>query len=275
MKRFFILASIFCIFSYSGVAQGLRLGLTTAISSDIILDNGIKSDPRYQATFSHSFSPIGLNVSYDLTPSFGLSLETIMANQEAVYQIIDIAEQVKGEHKLDMSMINVPVLLRFMSSGTSATRFNFNVGPQFSFITKAIESVAVQSGEFQIPEGATFEEILQDYPTASQNTQQATDGTYEISADYYKDVLKKEANEFRNMNFQIALAMGLDIDVAKHFIVTTQIRANYSIDGYRNEDAFNDILNGNANQVFAEKANLNVGIQLGVQYSLNVTRSRR
>ncbi len=256
------------------MAQGLRLGLTTAITSDIILDNGIKSDPRYEATFSHSFSPIGVNVSYDLTPSFGLSLESIIANQQAVYQIIDIANQVKGEHKLDMSMINVPVLLRFMSSGNSATRFNFNFGPQFSFITRAIESVAVQSGEYKIPSGASFEEILVDYPTASQNSQQATDGTYQLSAAYYKDVLKKEANEFRNMDFQIAMAMGLDIDVAKHFIVTTQIRANYSIDGYRNEDAFNDILNGNAKQVFAEHANLNVGIQIGVQYSFNVTRSR-
>ena len=263
------------IFTAQTRSQGFRVGLTTSITSDVILDNGIKTDPRYEAQYTYEFSPIGIKLSYDLTPGFGLSLEAIMANQEMIYDIIDVMDEVKGQQSLDVSMLKLPVLLRFMSSGTSATRFNMNIGPQFTFINSALESLSVQAGEYEIPDGVTFEEILQEYPTASQNGAQAEAGIYELSSDYYRDVLTKEANEFRNMDFQLAASMGLDIDVSRHFIVTAQIRANYSVNGYRNEEAINDIINGNASQVFAEKANLNVGLQLGVQYSFNVTRSRR
>jgi len=263
------------IFSAYGHAQGLRLGLTTSITSDIVLDNGIKTDPRYEATYTYEFAPIGVNVSYDLTPGFGLSLEAIMANQEMIYNVIDVLDEVKGEQKLDMRLLKLPVLLRFMSNGTSATRFNMNIGPQFTFVSRAVESLSVQAGEYAIPNGTSFEDILSEYPTATQNGEQAAAGTYELSQDYYRDVLTRETDDFRNMDFQLALALGLDIDLSRHFILTTQLRANYSINGYRNEDAINDIINGDASQVFAEKANLNVGVQLGIQYSFNLTRSHR
>jgi hypothetical protein len=275
VKRFLILAAALLIFSASGQAQGLKLGLSTSITTDVVLDNGIKTDPRYEAKYTHQFSPIGFNVSYDLTPGFGLSLEAIMARQEMVYEIIDVLDQVQGEQSLNLNMVKLPLLLRFMSSGSSATRFNMNLGPQFTFISKAVETLAVQPGEFAMPEGTTFEEILVDYPTATQTPEQANAGTYELSSEYYRDVLTKEANDFRNMDFQLAVALGLDIDISRHFILVTQLRANYSINGYRNEDAVNDIINGNASQVFAEKANLNVGVQLGLLYSFNVTRSRQ
>ena len=269
------MAAALLIFSASGHAQGLRIGATTSLTSDIVLDNGIKTDPRYQAKYTYEFAPIGLNVSYDLTPGFGLSLEAIMANQEMVYEIIDVLDQVKGEQKLDMRLIKLPVLLRFMSNGTARTRFNMNVGPQFTFVSSAVETLSVEAGEYEIPNGVSFEDIQAEYPTASQNSEQASAGTYALQEDYFRDVLTKESNDFRNMDFQLAVALGLDIDLSKHFILTTQLRANYSVKGYRNEEAINDIINGNASQVFAEKANVNVGLQLGLQYSFDITRSFR
>lgn len=271
--RLFILPIIFCLISVFGQAQGLRLGLSTGLNSQIILDEGIKSDPRYQTSFNYSFSPVGLNVSYDLTPGFGLSIESIYSRQETIYELIDIANAVRGEHKLDASFLNVPVLMRFMSSGNAATRFNFNFGPQFSFLTSAVESIDAEAGIYQMPEDITFEQVLDDYPTATQTSGQANLNQYELPSDHFRELLTREANEFRNMDFQIAMAMGLDIDIAKHFILITQLRANYSIDGFRNEDAIDAIINGQAQQLFAEKANLTVGVQIGIQYSFKLTRA--
>ncbi|MEJ2004056.1 MAG: outer membrane beta-barrel protein [Cyclobacteriaceae bacterium] len=225
MKRFFIMVAALLIFSAYGYAQGLRLGLSTSITSDIVLDNGIKTDPRYEAKYTYEFAPIGVNVSYDLTPGFGLSLEAIMANQEMIYNVIDVLDQVKGQQKLDMRLIKLPVLLRFMSNGNAATRFNMNLGPQFTFVSRAAETLAVQPGEFRIPGGITFEDIQSEYPTATQNSEQAASGTYEIPDDYYRDVLTRESNDFRDMDFQLAVALGLDIDLSDHFILTTQLRA--------------------------------------------------
>jgi hypothetical protein len=67
--------------------------------------------------------------------------------------------------------------------------------------------------------------------------------------------------------------MGLDFDIARHLMISTQIRANYSIDGFRNSDAIQSVIEGNAEQVFAEKANLAIGVQVGLHYTFNLTRA--
>jgi hypothetical protein len=273
VKKFLLAAVFFAICSHTMQAQGFRIGLNTGMNTNIVLDEGLNSDPRYQATYNYSFNPIGVNLTYDITPSFGLSLESILSHQKTIYDIIDVAEAVKGQHQLDMRYVNIPLLFKFMSGGDATTRFNFNLGPQLSILTQAQETLNTESGTFQMPQDASFEDILVQYPDATQTSQQASEGTYTIPENVEQDVLNQEANEFKNTNFQLAMAMGLDFDIARHFMLTTQIRANYSIDGYRNADALGAIINGTGEQIFAEKAHLAVGIQIGLHYTFNLTRA--
>lgn len=273
MKNYLLAFLFFAIFSLSAHAQGFRVGVNSGMNTNIVLDEGLSSDPRYQATYNYSFNPIGVNLTYDITSSFGLSLESILSNQQTIYDIIDVAESVKGQHQLDMRYINIPLLFKFMSGGDATTRFNFNLGPQMSILTKAQETLTTESGTYKMPENTSFEDIQMQYPEATQTQQQAADGTYSIPNNVSQEVLNGEANEFRNTDFQIAMAMGLDFDIARHFMLTTQIRANYSIDGYRNADAINAIIRGNGEQVFAEKAHLAVGFQIGIHYTFNLTRA--
>jgi hypothetical protein len=180
VKKIFLTAIFFAVTGHAVMSQGFRLGLNTGMNTNIVLDEGLKSDPRYQATYNYSFNPIGVNVTYDITPSFGLSLESILSRQQTIYDIIDIAETVKGQHKLDLQHINIPLLFKFMSGGDAVTRFNFNVGPQLSILTKAQETFTSEAGTFQIPVGSSFEEIQAQYPEATQTQAQAADGTYDI-----------------------------------------------------------------------------------------------
>jgi hypothetical protein len=205
----------------------------------------------------------------DFGRKFGLSLESILSKQGQIYEMINVAEKVAGQRKIDLSYVQLPLLMRFMGGGNSGVRANFNLGPQLSLLTKATETLEAQAGTFEIPEGVNFEDIQQEFPSAVNNS----DGTYTIPSDVSKDLLTKEADNFKSAEFQIAGSFGLDIDLSKHLYLTTQIRANYSLTDMRNGDVIDAVKNGQGGEIFGQRANLLVGVQLGVHFMFGTTRS--
>jgi hypothetical protein len=247
-----------------------HVGATTAVNATFVLDKGLSEDPRYHSTYTYRIAPIGINFGVDLGRKFGISLEGIKSSQGQVYQMIDAAQKVKGERKIDLSYIQLPMLFKFMSGGNAGARANFNVGPQLSFLTDAKESVMAQAGTYKIPEGTDFASIQQEFPSAVDKG----NGTYELPSDMpSKDVLTKKANDFKNSEFSIAAAFGLDIDLSKHMFLSTQVRANYSLTDMRNGDVIQQIKDGG--NIFNQRANLLVGVQLGLHYMFGRTRSHK
>jgi hypothetical protein len=247
----------------------VHVGATTAVNATFVLDKGLSEDPRYNSSYTYKFAPIGFNFGMNLGRKFGLSLESILSKQGQVYQMIDAAEKIKGERKIDMTYLQLPLLMNFLSGGNAGARANFNIGPQFSLLQGARETIQAKAGTFEIPEGMDIEDIRAEFPTA----QPGADGTsYTLPADVpSRDVLSKKANDFKNSEFAIAGAFGLDIDLSKHLYLTSQIRATYSLTDARNGDVIEQLKNGD--NIFGNRANLLVGIQLGVHYMLGKTRS--
>jgi hypothetical protein len=271
MKRLLLLCfGIFLISAGRAQIVQFHVGATTAVNATFVLDKGLSEDPRYNSTYTYRIAPIGLSFGVDLGKKFGISLEGIKSSQGQVYEMVDAAKNVKGERKIDLSYIQLPMLFKFMSGGSAGTRANFNLGPQLSFLTDAKESIQAKAGTYTIPEGADFASVQQEFPSAIDKG----DGTYELPADMpSKDLLTKKANDFRNAEFSIAAAFGLDIDLSKHLFLTTQLRANYSLTDMRNGDVIDEIKNGG--NIFERRANLLVGVQLGLHYMFGKTRSHR
>lgn len=273
MKTYKYLVLVFvCFFVMrSGVAQQVHVGLTTAVNATFVLDKGLSEDPRYNSTYTYQMAPIGFNFGVDLGRKFGLSLESILSRQGQIYEIIDAAEQIKGERRIDLEYLQIPMLFRFMSGGNGAARTNFNIGPQLSILTDAVESISASGGTYTIPDGVSPESVLNNFPTAQINE----DGTYTIpeGSPSFKEIMTKEANDFKNTEFSIAASFGLDIDLSRHLYLSTQIRANYSLTDMRNGDVIDAIKNGEGSDIFGQRANLLVGIQVGLHYSFGVTRS--
>jgi hypothetical protein len=166
-NRFFLICFFALSITMSKAQIGIHFGATTAINATFVLDKGLTEDPRYnKPEMTYKMAPIGFNFGVDLGRKFGLSLESILSKQGQIYKIIDAAEQVKGQRKIDMSMLQLPFLMRFMSGGNGGARANFNFGPQLSIIRDAVESVQAQAGTYAMPEGMTLAEIQQEYPTA-------------------------------------------------------------------------------------------------------------
>ena len=249
-------------------AQNIHMGATTAVNATFVLDKGLSEDPRYNSEFTYKVAPIGFNFGVDLGRKFGLSLESIFAKQGQIYKIIDAAEQIKGERRIDLKTLQLPMLLKFMGGGNGGARGNFNFGPQLSLIRGAVESVQAQAGTFTIPDGVDFAAIQQEFPSAVNNG----DNTYSLPSDLpTKELLTKKANDFKNSEFSLAAAFGLDIDLSKHLYLTTQVRATYSLTDMRNGDVIEQLKQGG--NIFGNRANLLIGMQIGLHWSLRSTRS--
>jgi len=257
----------------TGTAQIIQIhvGATTAVNATYVLDKGLSEDPRYNSTATYQWAPIGFNFGVDFGRKFGLSLEGIKSKQGQIYDMIDAYEKVKGQRKISLEYLQLPMLMRFMSGGNAGTRANFNLGPQLSLLTDARESIEAQAGTYQIPEGMDFTAIQQEFPAATDNG----DGTYDIPTVPSKDLLTKKANDFKNTEFSIAGAFGLDIDLSKHLYLTTQVRATYSLTDMRNGDVIEKIKSGDSSDLFGQRANLLVGAQIGLHYMFGTTRSHR
>lgn len=273
MKRFVIVClSILAVTTVNAQIVQVHLGATTTMNATYVLDKGLSQDPRYSSKATYQWAPIGFNFGLDLGRKFGLSLEGIKSKQGQIYQVIDAFEKIKGERKISLDYLQLPMLLKFMSGGSAGARANFNIGPQLSFLTDARESLQAQAGTFKIPDGVDFASIQQEFPSATNNG----DGTYELPSDLpTTDILTKKANDFRNTDFSIAAAFGLDIDLSKHLFLTSQIRATYSLTDMRNGDVIDKIKNGDTSDIFGARANLLVGMQLGLHYMLGTTRSHK
>ena len=273
MKRLVIVClTIFAVTTGSAQIVQIHLGATTAVNATFVLDKGLSADPRYNSTYTYKISPIGLNFGIDLGRKFGLSLEGIKSKQGQIYEMVDAAKKIKGQRSIDLSYLQLPMFFKFMSGGNGGARANFNIGPQLSLLTDAKESLQADAGTFEIPEGVDFESIQQDFPSAVNNG----DGTYALPGDVpSRDILTKKANDFKNSEFSIAGAFGLDIDLSKHLFLTTQIRATYSLTDMRNGDVIEKIKSGDSADIFGQRANLLVGVQLGVHYMFGSTRSHK
>lgn len=248
----------------------IHLGATSAYNATFVLDKGLSDDPRYNSTYTYQLSPVGFNFGVDFGRKFGLQLESILSNQGQIYELVDVAGKVAGERKIDLQYINIPMMMKFMGGGDGKARTNFNFGPQLSLLSKAKETLQADAGTFSIPEGVDFAAIQQEFPAAVNNG----DGTYDIpTTQTPKDLLTKEANDFRNAEFQLAMAFGFDLDLSKHLYLSTQVRANYSLTDMRNGDVIDALKAGNAGDIFGSRANLLVGVQMGLHWYFGTLRS--
>lgn len=264
------------IFNIQKVHGQVHFGVTSGYNATFVLDQGLSADPRYNSTYTYNWSPYGVNFGVDIGKKFGLQLEGILSNQGQIYNVINTAKQIAGTRKIDLQYYNIPLLLKFMGSGSGRARANFNLGPQLAILTKGVESLTTGAGNYQMPEGVDFATIQQDYgvDNVTQTAQQAAAGEYTLlNSIPTTDLLTKQANDFKNKEFQLALAFGLDIDLARHLYLTTQIRATYSLTDMRNEDIINTLKSGDISEIFGGRANCTVGIQMGLHWYFGSLRS--
>jgi hypothetical protein len=273
MRNFSVTSVVFILLGISSHAQ-IHLGATTAYNATFVLDKGLSEDPRYNSTYTYNWAPVGFTFGADLGSKFGLQLEAIKSTQGQIYDVINTAKEIAGTRKIDVEYINIPLMMKFMGGGYGKARGNFNFGPQLGILTKGIETLQANKGQYEIPEGVDFATIYDDYSKNGVEPIDNMDGTYTLPSNLPTTaLLEKELDEFKTTEFQLAAAFGLDIDLSKHLFLTTQIRANYSLTDMRNEDVINSLKSGDFSEIFGGRANFLVGVQIGLHYYFGTLRS--
>ncbi len=274
LKIYWITLSFLTLAGYGAQSQ-IHLGATTAYNATFVLDKGLSEDPRYSSTYTYNWAPVGFSFGADFGNKFGLQLEAIKSTQGQIYDVINTAKQIAGTRKIDVEYINIPLMMKFMGGGSGKARGNFNFGPQLGILTKGIETLQTNAGDYQRPEGVSFEEVKADYEkNAGVTPIDNNDGTYKLPSDVPTTaLLEKELDEFKNTEFQLAVAFGLDIDLSKHLYLSTQVRANYSFTDMRNQDIIDLLQSGDVSEIFGGRANFLVGVQVGLHYYFGTLRS--
>lgn len=250
----------------------IHVGATTAINSTFVLDKGLKADPRYLSTATYKFAPIGFSSGVVFGKHFGINLEAIKAAQGQVYDVIDAYDKIVGMREFDMSYLQIPLMFQFLSGGDGMARFNFQMGPQLSIIQTGQELIQYAASTQNIPDGVVPPEGAVLNP----------DGTYDVPA---IDRIVMATDDvpippsmidsvfaFKNKEIQLTAAMGVDLDVSKNIYVTALIRANYSFTDMRGQELLDILKSGSLSEILDQRANLAVGIQLGVHWMFGGTR---
>ncbi|NMM48724.1 outer membrane beta-barrel protein [Marinigracilibium pacificum] len=268
MKKTAYFLGLFLFFSVSGFSQvKVHLGATTTGQMTFVLDEGIKSDPRYVQTNDVKFAPIGLSFGADLTDNFGLQLESIYSIQGAYYQVVDIYEQVQGYRDFEANYLHLPLLMKFMSGSADRARFNFMIGPQLSFLTKGSEKIKYDASQYYIPEGVTPPEGAEPVDGQDYYNLPATEGEIVLFT-----TQEEVVREFKEAEFQIAASFGFDIDITRNLFLSAQVRMNYAISDFRNEDFIQYMQEQKYDELYGRRSSLLVGMQLGVNYVFGGTR---
>lgn len=245
----------------------VHIGVTSGVNSTFVLDKGLSEDPRYNSQMTYNFAPAGFSFGVDISNGFGIQLESILANQGQVFEVLDVAKTAVGERKIDLSYIQLPLLFKFMSAKATKARTNFSLGPQLSILRNGVETIQYEASTQNIentnelPEGATLN----------------ADGSYDVPALPSTELLSTSANEeinkFNETELQIAASFGVDIDISKYFYLSTLIRANYSFTDMRNGDLVDLLKSSNLNGLFDRRANLAIGAQIGLNFMFGGVRS--
>jgi hypothetical protein len=131
MKRIFLVLGLVAAIT-SAEAQKLRVGIEGAYNSTWLFNKNVSDageDLDYASTFGYQ---VGATVMYDFKEGVGISTGVLIGTVNQKYTYFKNSPALKFEAQDMLTYIDVPLLFRL----TSAKGPYFEIGPQFSFISK-------------------------------------------------------------------------------------------------------------------------------------------
>jgi len=131
MKRIFLVLGLVAAIT-SAEAQKLRVGIEGAYNSTWLFNKNVSDageDLDYASTFGYQ---VGATWIYDFKEGIGISTGFLLGTVNQKYTNLKNSPD-KFESELNLTYIDVPLLFRL----TSSKGPYFEIGPQFSFLSKA------------------------------------------------------------------------------------------------------------------------------------------
>ncbi|HSI90503.1 MAG TPA: outer membrane beta-barrel protein, partial [Adhaeribacter sp.] len=214
---------------------GIYGGVTYSINSTWLFDEKLWDDPNYKTQKTWNSAP-GLALGFKFNKTKSLQVEFIRQKQGAHYDIVDDNQDGDpkiGEKRIDLTYTAIPVLYKITSG--DKVRFNFHIGPQFSFLKKGFEEHEfTEDGQVRITANTTditLEDILLSNNQGTLSLSQTEIG-FKKGASY----TRKTTEDFNDSDIALAFGLGMEFDIVSGLYATTNLRFNYGFKDIRSDE---------------------------------------
>ena len=250
---------------------GPYLGVTTSYNSTWVLDQKLMDDQNYDTQNTWDDSPIGFTLGYKVNPSSSIQVEITKNTMGAEFdilgsQIYDGEKRVIGEKNIETKYWSVPVLYKFTSG--EKVRFNFHVGPQFSFLSEGSEvNEFTETGILKITASGT--DITVADAASHPNTTTADLEILGKSALYQsgENDVRAGKEDFNKTDIGALVGLGLEADIVNNLYISANFRVYYGFKDIRSDAR---VAEAEARGYYDSRTNATAGFQIGLHYRFDL-----
>ena len=239
---------------------GPYLGVTTSYNSTWVLDQKLMDDQNYDTQNTWDDSPIGFTLGYKVNPSSSIQVEINKNTMGAEFdilgsQIYDGEKRVIGEKNIETKYWSVPVLYKFTSG--EKVRFNFHVGPQFSFLSEGSE-ITASGTDITVADAASHH-----------NTTTADLEILGKSALYQsgENDVRAGKEDFNKTDIGALVGLGLEADIVSNLYISANFRVYYGFKDIRSDAR---VAEAEARGYYDSRTNATAGFQIGLHYRFDL-----
>ena len=244
MKNKLLILSGILFLSIASIAQKgheLIIGAGGSISSVWIMNQNFYGEPElnYAPKVGYGGS---FNMGYNFTENLSIMAELLYSKQGQKYEDKQVMEGMKydAERDITLSYLHIPLFFKY-AFGTSATKFRFLLGPQFSKLLDATQTYT-RGGNTLGTEAVNLE-----------------GKTFKTDAANIKE-------RFIDNDIAIVLDVGADIHLSDKFFISPGFRMNYGFKDINSEAYRMNDLDGE----YSPSHNVTAGLFISINYKIDV-----
>ncbi|HSI90874.1 MAG TPA: outer membrane beta-barrel protein [Adhaeribacter sp.] len=271
VKTIMAAALLSCSFFTAKAQTGPYIGVTSSYNATWVLDQKLFDDQNYDSRSTWDDSPIGFTVGYKFSRNTNFQIELNKNTMGAEYdilgsQVYDGERTVIGEKNIEIKYWSVPVLYKLTTG--DKVRFNFHLGPQFSFLTEGKEvNEFTSTGILKITPNGTD---LTAADAASHPNTTTTDPEIRSKSALYQQGENDERatkDDFNQTDIGALLGLGLEADIIGNLYISGNVRVYYGFKDIRSDARKAE---AESRGYYDSRNNATVGFQVGLHYRFDL-----
>jgi opacity protein-like surface antigen len=262
------------LFTSQAQAQsGPHIGFISGYNSTWLIDQKLFDDPNYDSRKTWNSAPYGVALGWKFNPASSVQVEVYKSKMGAEYDILGMPvfgqpTEIVGEKRIETEYWAVPVLYKFTTG--DKVRFNFHLGPQFSFLSEGSEINQIDKQTVLRANLATTDLTGADIIAHPNND--PSDPAIKTKSVLYTGPITDIRTPLGKENFSktdigAAIGLGMEVDIVGNLYLSANLRFYYGFLDIRSD---NWVEMEKDRGYYDSRNNVTGGAQLGLHYRFDL-----